>query len=168
MPLGRGAVATLEQVIAAKGFEHILFLAVVAFQHSKYGRLQVIIRDSPWHTPKEIASLDVALEEGFLLLERKGHHEPGFRVVQPHHEYLHHHPHPANLRLRFSPIYLGILSRLKLQGQKCRTMFLGFLPLADVVMNSTLAPAVPCFLDQQEDFVGRVALFTRQSLALFQ
>lgn len=38
----------------------------------------------------------------------------------------------------------------------------------DFVMDTTLAPAVSRFLDQQEDFVGGVSLFARQFLALFQ
>ena len=39
MPLRRGAVVALEQVVTAKGGEGSLFLAMVSFQHAKHGGL---------------------------------------------------------------------------------------------------------------------------------
>ena len=93
------------------------------------------------HATEEVKGLDMALEEGFLLLEREGDHETRLRVIQPHHEELHRHPLAGQLDHGLAPVHLGILARVELQRQKRRPGFARPALLADVARTVTSLPA---------------------------
>jgi len=82
VPLTDIAVVALEQIMAAKSFEGLLFLAVVPFQDPKDRRFQIVVGNPSHHPTEEMEGADVAFEKGFLPLEREGHDKTGMRVVQ--------------------------------------------------------------------------------------
>ena len=165
VPLARRAVAALEQVMTAEGHEGGLLLPIVPLQDAQNRRLQVVVGDAAGHRAEEMEGLDVALEEGLLLLERERHDEAGMRVIQAHDEQLHDPPLAAQLDHRGAPIYLGVLARVELEGQ---VDFLDqALPplLGDVTADRDLAALIPRLAQRLVDLARRVALLARHTLA---
>ena len=114
MRLSRRAVMALEQVVTAEFFESLLFLALLAFQDTVHGALQVVVGDSPGHTAEKMEALDVPFKESFLFLEWKSHHETGFRMVQPHAQKVCLDFLTGQTYGGFSPVNLGILTGVEL------------------------------------------------------
>jgi hypothetical protein len=56
MPLGRGAVMAVEEIIAAKGFECILFLPIMPLENTKNGGFQIVVGNPVGYTSHEAKS----------------------------------------------------------------------------------------------------------------
>jgi len=68
--------------------------------------------------------------------------------------------------LRFSPVNLSILSRLKFQGEKRGRSFMHFAPADRIHLYPRFAAHVSFRLDHLKQLVGGVALFLGQALIL--
>ena len=123
--LARRAEVALEQVVAAKGDEGPLLLAVAPFQDPYCtAALQVVVAEPLGDAIKVVKGQHMPFEEGFLLLRRIGSHKQLPGVAQAHEEQLHGHLLTGDDSLGFCPVHLGIHPRIKLQGHVHRARFL--------------------------------------------
>ena len=159
------AVVAVEQVVAPEGDEGFLLLPVVPLQDPEHGRLEVVVADAVGDATKEVKRLDMAFQEGFLLLHREGHGEAHPRVVQPHHKQLHGLPDPTDLGDRFGPVHLGVLPRVELQREKRLRPAHRLALLPHIAPHRALPAQVALLTDQLVDPVRRVALLAWLLLA---
>ena len=115
MSLTRSAKVALEQVMAAKDDESLLFLPVAPFQNALHGGFQIVVTDTSWYTLEMVESPDMPFEKRFLLLRREGHHEQPPGVAQAHEEQLHPHPLASDNGDPFPPVRLRIAPGIELQ-----------------------------------------------------
>ena len=65
----------LEEVMSAKGDEGTLLLANASMDQRFEGCGQIVITETMRDASEELEGLHMSVEEGFLLLSRKGHHK---------------------------------------------------------------------------------------------
>src|SRR2546430_6459652 len=100
--------------MTAKGDKGTVFCPFWSFSllHCQLHRgYQVIVTDANRNPTKVFERLSVSVQEAFLPLRWKCHHERFPREAQPQHEDLYNLPNTTNDRGCFSPIALGILTR---------------------------------------------------------
>src|SRR6266496_665500 len=113
MPLCRGTEMRVEEVVTAKGDERTLFFPNASLHQRLDGSRKIVITQTMRNASKELEGAHMPIEERFLLLSWKRHDKRPARVGQMHHEDLHLLLHSCQNDLGFSPVDLGVLSRLK-------------------------------------------------------
>ena len=113
MPLRRGTEMGVEEVVTAKGDERTLFFPNASLHQRLDSGRQIVIAQAMRNASKELEGAHRPVEERFLLLSWKRHDKRPARVGQMHHEDLHLLLHSGQNDLCFSPVDLGVLSRLK-------------------------------------------------------
>src|SRR5205085_1315432 len=113
MPLCRGTEMGVEEVVTAKGDERTLFFPNASRNPRLDSGRQIVIAQAMRNASKELEGAHMPVEERFLLLSWKRHDKRPARVAQMHHEDLHLLLLAFQNDLCFSPVDLGVLSRLK-------------------------------------------------------
>ena len=112
--------------------------------------------------------LDVAFEEGLLILRRESHHEQLPGIAQPHVEDLDRDPLAGDLGHGLAPVRLRIRGRVKLQREVHLRPAFRTSSLGDVTPHGRFAALVAGLHQLLEDEMARVALLRRQGLILSQ
>src|SRR6266566_3391460 len=102
----------VEQVVTAKGDERTLFFPNASLHQRLDSGRQIVIAQAMRNASKELEGAHMPVEERFLLLSWKRHDKRPARVGQMHHEDLHLLLLAFQNDLCFSPVDLGVLSRL--------------------------------------------------------
>src|SRR6266699_602673 len=112
----------LKQIMGAKGYKGAVFYSLSFFAFLLHGQLhrsrEVIIANTSRNPAKVLEGLHMPIEEAFLPLGGKGHHERATGIAQPQHKDLNNLPDTANDSLSLAPITLRVLSRFKVQREK--------------------------------------------------
>ena len=108
------------------------------------------------------------LEESFLFLVGKGHHEQLPRVAQAHQEQLHRDALARDESYCFTPIYLPVSPGIELQRNVHLRSLLLPASLSDVAPHGRLCPGVSLSLDVLVDQMPYVPLLAWQPFVLRQ
>ena len=145
-----------------------LFLPGAPLQDLLHRRLEVVVGDPVRHAAEVVKGLDMAFEEGFLLLRREGHHEQLPRIAQAHVEDLDRDPLAGDLDHGLAPVGLRIRGRVELQRDVHLRPALLPPPLGDVAPHRRLTALVAGLPQFLADEVARIALLGRQFLVFSQ
>ncbi len=158
--LGGAKVAGEERVAAEEG-KGLLFGPGAALHADLECGGEVVIADAVGDTAKEVEGGLMPSQERLLALGGKGHHEGAPGIAEGHHKDLHGDTGAVQVDLGVPPIDLGILTRVKLQGQKGTRALVLLAEVAHIGAHGRGTAGEALRLHELEDARGGVALLGR-------
>jgi|GEM_PF-5469699 len=145
-------------VMAAEDGEGGLLLAGGTAQEGLYGGGAVVVADAVGNAAKEAEGGLMAGEEAFLALGGNGHHEGAAGRAESDNQHRHRHAGSGQVNLGFAPIDLGVLTGIKLEGQKGGRALLLLPQFADRDADWSGTAGKALVLNKLKDALGRIPL----------